>query len=415
MKIAVIGAGISGLAVARMLVPKHEVTLWESAARPGGLVKCETVDGVLYHTTGGHVFNSRRQDVLDWFWGIFNKEEGFHKAVRHAVVSLGDGTLVDYPIENHLYQMPQSMRQAVVRDLLGIHAGGYGEPDNFDDFLRGRFGETLYREYFEPYNRKIWGRSLKDVPLGWLQGKLPMPGVEEILEANISKEQEMKMVHSSFWYPLHGGSQYLADTLAQGLDIRYGRDISAIELKGGKWHVEGEAYDCIIYTGNARRLPATVGGELDITAHAASVAKLEYHGTTPVLCEVDPNPYSWIYMPSPQHESHRIICTGNFSPNNDNRERSTAIIEFTRKLTKEEILANLAKIPFHPTYITHRYAECTYPVQNGETKGIINALKQALHPHRFYLLGRFAEWEYYNMDAAMGAAMDLVKQTNLTP
>lgn len=146
MKIGIIGAGISGLAVARMLAPKHEVTLWESATRPGGLVKCETVDGVLYHTTGGHVFNSRRQDVLDWFWGIFNKEEGFHKAVRHAVVSLGDGTLVDYPIENHLYQMPQAMRQAVVRDLLGIHAGGYGEPDNFDDFLRRRFGETLYRE-----------------------------------------------------------------------------------------------------------------------------------------------------------------------------------------------------------------------------------------------------------------------------
>lgn len=25
-------------------------------------------------------------------------------------------------------------------------------------------------------------------------------------------------------------------------------------------------------------------------------------------------------------------------------------------------------------------------------------------------LGRFAEWEYYNMDVAMGAALDLVKE-----
>ena len=27
----------------------------------------------------------------------------------------------------------------------------------------------------------------------------------------------------------------------------------------------------------------------------------------------------------------------------------------------------------------------------------------------FYLTGRFADWEYYNMDVAMGAAMDLCK------
>jgi UDP-galactopyranose mutase len=27
-----------------------------------------------------------------------------------------------------------------------------------------------------------------------------------------------------------------------------------------------------------------------------------------------------------------------------------------------------------------------------------------------YLLGRFAEWEYYNMDAAVGAAIDLEKR-----
>ena len=28
---------------------------------------------------------------------------------------------------------------------------------------------------------------------------------------------------------------------------------------------------------------------------------------------------------------------------------------------------------------------------------------------RFYFTGRFADWEYYNMDIAMGAAMDLCR------
>jgi len=34
-------------------------------------------------------------------------------------------------------------------------------------------------------------------------------------------------------------------------------------------------------------------------------------------------------------------------------------------------------------------------------------LKKVTEANGLFLLGRFAEWEYYNMDAAMGAALDL--------
>ncbi len=409
MKIAIIGAGISGLSLARMLVADHEVTVFESDRRPGGLIKCDFVDGKLYHKVGGHVFNSKRRDVLDWFWGIFRRERDFHKASRHAVVSLEGGGLVDYPIENHLYQMPADMRNRIIGDLLQIGREGYGTPTNFDEFLRQRFGQTLYDEYFFPYNHKIWaGRSLTDVPLAWLEGKLPMPTVREIMEANIGRENETAMVHSSFWYPLHGGSQFLADVLAQGLDVRPGTSVRRLERHGEAWEVDGDAFDRVFYTGNARALPSLVGGDADLRPHAAALGQLEYHGTCSVLCEVDENAYSWIYMPSPAHESHRIICTGNFSPNNGPGPRPTATIEFSREMSRDEIEGQLARIPFHPAYLAHHWEPCSYPVQTSASKGSIAALKAYLHPQGFYLLGRFAEWEYYNMDAAIGAALDLV-------
>lgn len=401
---AIIGAGISGLSAARMLTAKgFEVVIFEKEDTPGGLIRCERVNGILYHTVGGHVFNSRKQSVLDWFWNQFN-EDDFTLAIRHAVVSLEDGSKVDYPIENHLYQMKEELRSAVLDDLLSIAASGYPEDSNFDDFLLHRFGETLYREYFAPYNYKIWRRSLKDVPLSWLEGKLPMPSVKEILAANIGQVKEMQMVHSSFHYPKHGGSQFIANKLARGLDIRYQTSVKNISRQGDKWQVNGELYDAVIYCANIKHLPGILkGAEVNLSA----VDSLEAHGTTSVLCEIEGNPYSWIYMPSTKHESHRIICTGNFAASNSPDGMSTATIEFTMPLEKEEILVQLQHLPFQPRYIAHRYTPYTYPLQTQNTSAIISMAKAQLAPLNFYLLGRFAEWEYYNMDAAMDAAMKL--------
>lgn len=395
-----------------MLAERHAVRVFEKADRPGGLVKCDVVNGVLYHKVGGHVFNSRRQDVLDWFWGHFDRERDFTKTARNAVISLPCGTLVSYPIENHLHQLPAEMQADVVNDLLKIAATGYGNPQNFDDFLKGRFGKTLYNAYFAPYNAKIWRRPLTDVPLSWLQGKLPMPTVPEILLTNISKKEERAMVHSTFHYARRGGSQFLADTLAKGLDIRYNAEVKSIHKTDKGWEVMGECFDIIIFAGNVKNLPGMLEGSVDLTQESPAIAALESHGTTSVLCETAANPYSWIYMPDPKHGSHRIICTGNFSPDNAPQGISTATIEFSEPMEKAAIEAELAKIPFKPRYLAHHWEEYTYPVQTAATRPAINAVKAKLAPQGIHLLGRFAEWEYYNMDAAIGAALDLTATLN---
>lgn len=408
--VAIIGAGISGLSVARMLKAKgHAVTVYEKEATPGGLVRCENVDGILYHCVGGHVFNSRNQSVLDWFWQQLDKKD-FDLATRHAVVSLHDGSRVDYPIENHLYQMSSKLRDAILDDLLKIAAEGYPQDSNFDDFLRHRFGETLYHEYFAPYNRKIWRRPLTDVPLSWLEGKLPMPSVKQILAANIGQEKEMQMVHSTFHYPRQGGSQFVADSLAAGLDIRYNSPVEKLHrLSSGRWLINNQEADSVIFCGNIKQLPEMLKG---MEINLSGVEELEFHGTTSVLCEVEANPYSWIYMPSEAHESHRIICTGNFAVSNSPVGMSSATIEFSEEMDKEAIEEQLKRIPFSPRYITHRYTPCTYPVQNENTRSIIDDAKATLATHHIFLLGRFAEWEYYNMDAAMEAAMKLCASFN---
>ena len=409
MKTAIIGAGISGLSIARMLQEEHEIVVFEKNGKPGGLCKCRTEQGALFHLTGGHCFNSRRRDVLDWFWsqkkGLQND---FVKVPRFAVVSLADGSVVKYPIENHIYQMPKHLQKAIINDLLSLNQEIALKSDNFDDFLRLQFGDTLYKEYFAPYNEKIWMRSLREVPTAWLDGKLPMPTVEDILLSNINHEEEQKMVHSSFFASKRQGAQLIINTLAEGLDIRYNSGIKRILYASQGWEVNGENFERVIFCGNSRNLPDILSN-IDATA-INPLRQLEYHGTTSVLCELEQTSYTWVYMPSKDHNSHRIICTGNYWEGNNPPGKATGVVEFSENLNEQEIKKQLTKIPFSPKYMAHHWSECTYPIQNENTRRIINAAKTVLAPHNFYLLGRFAEWEYYNMDAAMGAAMDLSKQ-----
>ena len=422
-KIAIIGAGVSGLTTAQILKEKYIVKIYEKESTPGGLIRCHKVKGSLFHTCGGHVFNSKRQDVLDWFWSKFQRELEFTKTDRNSCVFMDkNGTSLEhddipYPIENHMYLFDEATQKAFYKDLeeidkvKGLNAK-FTDYDSFGNFLRWRFGKTLYNLYFQPYNEKVWRRDLTTVPMSWMEGKLPMPTTQEMRDNNANRIEEKAFVHSTFWYEKKDGSQYIADKLSEGLNIRYNAIIDNIVNKNGKWIVNGEEYDKVVFCGNVKDMVKMIKG-VNVDAFKAPVEALEYHGTTAVFCEIDKNPYSWIYQPSRRHESHRIICTGNFSQTNNDvsvpKGRITATIEFTDAISKEDIIENLKRIPLNPKYLDHKYNKYTYPIQDANTRTMIRKLKDLLAPIGFYFTGRFGDWEYYNMDVAIGAAIDLCK------
>ena len=84
--VAVVGGGISGLSIAKMLGTNYQVSIFEKENEVGGLLKCQKVDGHLFHKVGGQIFNSKNQEVLNWFWSFFNKDLEFIKADRKSVV-----------------------------------------------------------------------------------------------------------------------------------------------------------------------------------------------------------------------------------------------------------------------------------------------------------------------------------------
>ncbi len=411
-KAIVIGSGVSGLSIARMLADNYEVQILEKSDKIGGLIKCDRIDGNLFHRVGGHVFNSKDQTVLDWFWQHFNRDEEFLKATRNAKILLND-KLIGYPLENYLHQLPENETRAIVEELLQMLVNEKDKAvsyENFKDFLIGNFGENLYRIYFGPYNSKIWHTDISKVPLEWLDGKLPMPQIKEVIISNIIKKEESTMVHASFYYPKRDGSQFIVNRLAEQQNIQLSFNASEITADDHQLYINGSIQsDVIVYCGDVRQLHQIIHIEdQDLQAALESVADLPSNGTSNVLCETDDNDISWLYLPEEKFKAHRIIYTGNFSDtNNEGTDRKTCVVEFSGKQDQETMLAELQNLPGNLKPLAFNYEPNSYIIQHKETRSKIAALKTQLAKYNVYLLGRFAEWEYYNMDKAIESAMEL--------
>ena len=79
--------------------------------------------------------------------------------------------------------------------------------------------------------------------------------------------------------------------------------------------------------------------------------------------------------------------------------------EFANVISRDEIERQLPLMPYHPRYLAHHFSAYTYPIQHAGTRVMIASFKELLRKRGIYLVGRFAEWEYFNMDAAMASAM----------
>lgn len=410
----IIGTGISGLSVARMLTQKGiDNIVLERASKPGGLVKCDVVDGHLFHRVGGHVFNTKVQGVADWFWDQFSRDEEFLSARRKSGIFLRN-QLLGYPIENYLYLLDEETIRRVFTELLDLQKQEPRAPfsyDNFEAFLLGNFGRELYELYFKPYNHKIWRTDLSRVDLPWLEGKLPMPDGREIIMSNILRKEEATMVHSSFFYPRQQGSQFIADRLARDLQLQTGVTVEALERVGDAWVVNGQwRAQQIVFTGDVRKLGDLLKGvSSEVLSGVRDLADLRSNGTSNLLCETDPTDHSWLYLPDGDLPAHRIIYTGNFSPTNQPvGGRPSCTVEFSGKTELATMTATLERLPGNMRVLDHNYEPNSYVIQYRGDRQRIAAVKENLKMMDFHLAGRFAEWEYYNMDKAMERAMQVV-------
>jgi len=175
MKIGILGGGISGLSIGRLLQKDYKIEILERASVYGGIARTREVEGVAYHTIGGHCFNSKHEEVLDFvFENILPKEE-WHSIQRKAVIKL-QGHDISYPIEyaiKQIHEFDADLALNITKDFL--NAEDDQKYQNLEEWFRKKFGDTLAEKYFLPYNQKIWNRDPREMSPDWVEGKLPIP------------------------------------------------------------------------------------------------------------------------------------------------------------------------------------------------------------------------------------------------
>lgn len=404
MKIGILGAGISGLSVGRMLSKSHDVELLERSNIHGGIARTRVVEGVAYHTVGGHCFNSKYPEVMDFVFNEIMPKNEWHQVQRNAVIKLR-GHEVSYPIEfaiKQIHAFAPDLAIDITTDFLSAKDDHVYE--NLEDWFRKKFGDTLAETYFIPYNSKIWNRPPSEMSPAWVDGKLPIPDKDSFFNGLIKNESD-KMPHASFYYPESNNQNTFIDKLAEGLNIVTNYNVTNIEKDGDNWVVNGEKeFDILISTLPLNILPNLINQTPGDILEAAKL--LKYNKVTTMFWETEETDRTWTYIPESYNFFHRYIHIGSFFKPKKNYSMSEVVGEKTRA----EMVENGKKDSFLKRPVDYNVSEHAYVVFDENYDSATHTVKNYLNQLGLHTLGRFGEWQYYNMDVCIKSALDLTQK-----
>jgi protoporphyrinogen oxidase len=340
VKIAILGAGVSGLALARFLVEggvgAHQLSLFEAASVAGGLCRSKTVDGFTYDVAGGHILYSKDTHVLRWMRDVAGGDDAFVEKVRSTRIRF-EHRWVNYPFENGLGDLPPEANFECLKGYVDAWHRRQVErspaPPDFGAWVRWRFGEGIARHFMDPYNAKVWKRDLAHLTSSWVAGRVPDAPVDDVLRSSVGIRTEGYTHQSTFFYPRRGGFQAITDALAAKLEGRIRYNTPALELVRTKngWRVNAEDFDLVVSTLSLSDLPRIVHGLPHDVERAMN--ELEFNGLVCILLALDRREHpdlSWIYLPHAiQGPANRVTYMSNYSPHNAPAEHTSLSCEIT--------------------------------------------------------------------------------------
>jgi UDP-galactopyranose mutase len=349
MKIGIIGAGLTGCALARSLVDRgHRVFIFEKNKRIGGLcISDRNESGLLYEPYGPRMFHTFDNEVKAFVlrYSDFN-------GYRHIKGIIIGGRLFLFPINmNAIQLLPDAAK--IIQELKT-------RPKeinqlNFETACISIFGKILYEYFIANYTRKMWGVDPVELSSHWAPKRL------ELRECN--NEELFKDEWQGL--PVRGYSVWL-EKMIEGIPLEI--NTNRLDIK---------KFDLVVSTAPIDEISGYRYGRLDYRSSKFTYASGETW---------EEERYGGINLP--QHP--RFIRKTNFRI----LHREVNVPNFIQY--QEPCTASNGEVPM-------------YPIHTGENEELFQKyLSYVVSLPSLCPAGRLGLFEYLDMDEAVACAMNLV-------
>jgi protoporphyrinogen oxidase len=427
----ILGGGPAGLSAAYHLQDEH--LLLEKADRIGGLCKSIEENGFVFDYAG-HILFTNEAYVKETLYPML-LGDNIHWQHREAWIYSKD-VYTRYPFQAATYGLPtEVVKECVLGAITARYENGNGTVRNFHEFIFRNWGDGIAKHFMLPYNQKLWAVPLEEMSHQWLNGRVPTPDLDEILDGALRPQPKPMGPNALFGYPLRGGFEALVTGWKRYLDlgrVHVNVSVDAIDPVRKTVRLSTGAtisYDHLIVTAP---LPVIVGlltrAPAEVRTAAQGLRSVSVRCVNIGIGRPRVTEKHWIYYPE-DTVFHRIFVQSNasawcappgcssftaeitYSPHKPLPCDGPALIDLVIKDAQrvgmlrpdDRILAaNQVDLPF------------AYVVPDVHKEKNVATIRSWLTGQDVHLAGRFAEWAYYNSDHAMLAGKrvaDTIRQS----
>ena len=374
--VIIVGAGYAGAVSARRLADKgKKVLILEKRSHIGGNAFDEPDEHkILIHTYGPHIFHTNSKQVYD-FLGQFTEWMPYH----HKVVGNVYGKFIPIPFNINSIRLVYEEDRAnnLIEKLINEYGRETAIPilqlrANKDKDIK-ELADYVYENVFVKYTGKQWGVKPYEIDEA-VTARVPV----------ILTEKDGYFTDEYQAMPSGGYTKLFEKMLSHpNIDVRLNTDAGdCIKLEDGKILFECIEFDGdVIYTGMADELFDRCFGAL---LYRSLRFEFEHY----------------------KKESYQPEAVVNYTVDED----FTRITEFKKMTGQKSEGTTIMKeysLNFKPDTDLIPY----YAILNDENKTLYEKYADLASKYEnLYLLGRLAEYKYYNMDAITEKAMELCER-----
>ncbi len=435
MRIAILGGGLAGISLAYLLSDKS-VTIYEKKDSIGGLCSSKVLKGYTYDIGGSHIIFSKDKDMLEFLLNQLGNNSIINQ--RNTKILMGS-KLIQYPFENGIYELKFYVRFKILlsylKARLKIILFSARKVKSFKESIILNFGKQISKLYLIPYNEKIWNYPLENIDNFWIKDRLPIPRVLDMLKATLGIKTEGYVHQLFFHYPKTGGIKAIIDSmkLKTNAEILTNQELIKIEKRNDKWIImtekESRKFDILISTIAIQDLVSL------IKETPEEVINTTYNLlTNSMICiflgikgKINSKfaDLSWFYIPEQKNGFfHRISIPSNFSTLNAPKGNSSLLVEITTSRDSEiwkkdneslikEVVVKLEELEIiDKNQIEYQDLirwDRAYVIYDKDYLKNIKIVRNFFRDKGIYSCGRFAQFEYLNMDNVVKNAHEIVK------